>query len=165
MVTPDWVAERPAMPVGYGIADGADGQVPWAWVEEQLVGARSYWVCTTRGDGRPHAMPVWGVWLHGAVLFSTDPSSVKGRNLASRPDVVIHLESGDDVVIAEGRAEAMDTAVVAAFCDAYDAKYAVRPQPDNETHGLYQLVPDRLLVWRESDFPTSATRFRRTLPA
>ena len=64
---------------------------------------RSYWVTTTRADGRPHAMPVWGLWLDGALWFSSDPDSVKGRNLAARPDAVVHLESGDEVCILDGR--------------------------------------------------------------
>ena len=155
--------DRPGMPSGYGIATSADGVLPWSWVEAQLVAARSYWVCTTRTDGRPHAMPVWGLWLADRLLFSTDPSSLKARNFAARPDVVVHLESGDDVVVLEGRTERMAAAVVAAFCDAYDEKYSYRPEPDNEGHGLYQLVPDRALAWREADFTSSATRFRRTL--
>ncbi|MEI6136703.1 MAG: pyridoxamine 5'-phosphate oxidase family protein [Chloroflexota bacterium] len=25
--------------------------------------AMNYWIATTRPDGRPHAAPVWGVWL------------------------------------------------------------------------------------------------------
>jgi hypothetical protein len=97
------------------------------------------------------------------LLFSTDPSSVKARNFLARPDVVVHLESGDDVVVLEGRVTPFPRGLVDAFCDAYDEKYAHRPEPDNETHGMYELVPDRVLAWREADFPTSATRFRRTL--
>ena len=149
------------MPSGYGISAEAEGYVSWSWVEEQLTAARSYWVCTTRADGRPHAMPVWGLWLDDLLLFSTDPSSLKARNFLARPDVVVHLESCDDVVVLEGRVGRMDAALVDAFCDAYEVKYSHRPEPDNEAHGLYQLRPDRVLAWREADFPTSATRFRR----
>jgi PPOX class probable F420-dependent enzyme len=159
------VIERPAMPDGYGIARDGDGTLPWSWVEERLAASRSYWVCTTRADGRPHAMPVWGLWLADRLVFSTDPSSTKGRNLAARPDVVVHLESGDEVVVVEGRAERMSADLIPAYRDAYDAKYAYRPEPDAEATGCYQVVPERVLAWRESDFPTSATRFRRTLPA
>jgi hypothetical protein len=157
------VVERPVMPPGYGIRADADGQMSWQWVERQLVGARSYWVCTTRDDGRPHAMPVWGVWVDGAFLFSTDPSSVKGRNLAARPDVVVHLESGDEVVVLEGRAAAMSAAHVTAFVDGCEVKYGERLDPANPAFGLYELAPQRVLAWREADFPASATRFRRTL--
>ena len=152
------IVERPAMPAGYGIATGADGHVAWSWVVAQLVGARSYWVCTTRDDGRPHAMPVWGIWLDERLLFSTDPSSMKARNFLARPDVVVHLESGDDVVIVEGRVEPMDVALQPAFLDAYEAKYQHRPTED-QTEGVYQLRADRVLAWQEKDFPTSATRF------
>ena len=150
--------DRPTMPAGYGIASGAEGQVPWAWVEEQCVAARNYWVCTTRSDGRPHAMPVWGLWLESRIVFSTDPTSLKARNFLARADVVVHLESGDEVVVVEGRVEPMEQALLPAFLDAYEAKYAYRPTPE-QTEGVYQVRPARVLAWRESDFPTSATRF------
>jgi Pyridoxamine 5'-phosphate oxidase len=157
------IVERPGMPVGYGISAEAAGHVSWAWVAEQLSASRSYWVCTTRDDGRPHAMPVWGVWQADRLMFSTDPTSLKARNFAARPDVVVHLESGDEVVVVEGRVAPMDVELIAAFCEACEVKYSNRPDPDNEAHGLYQLDPDRVLAWRETDFTTSATRFRRTL--
>ena len=151
------------MPSGYGISVDSDGQLPWSWVEQQLTGSRNYWICSTRADGRAHAMPVWGVWLDGALLFSSDPTSTKGRNIAARPDVVVHLESGDEVVVLEGRADQMDRARMSGFVEAYDAKYGHRVDTDNADFGLYQLEPERVLAWREADFPTSATRFRRTL--
>jgi hypothetical protein len=146
------------MPSGYGIASGADGQLDWAWVEEQCAASRNYWVCTTRADGRPHAMPVWGLWFEGRVVFSTDPSSLKARNFLARPDVVVHLESGDEVVVIEGRVEDMDRAMLPAFLDAYETKYDYRPNAE-QTAGIYQVRPVRVLAWREREFPTSATRF------
>jgi pyridoxamine 5'-phosphate oxidase-like protein len=152
-------SERPQMPTGYGIASGSDGTMPWSWVVEQCVAARNYWVCTTRADGRPHAMPVWGLWFDDAIVFSTDPQSLKARNFLARPDVVVHLESGDDVVIVEGRVEPFDRGGMGRFCDAYEAKYAHRPS-ETETEGVYVVRPVRVLAWREQDFPTSATRFR-----
>ena len=151
-------SERPFMPGGYGIASGAEGQVAWDWVVEQCMASRNYWVCTTRADGRPHAMPVWGLWLEGRVVFSTDPSSLKARNFLARPDVVIHLESGDEVVVVEGRVEAMAAELLPAFLDAYEEKYDYRPNAE-QTEGVYQVRPARVLAWREQDFPSSATRF------
>lgn len=158
-----YAIERPAMPAGYGVSAEAHGFVSWSWVEDQLLTSRSYWVCTARADGRPHVVPVWGVWLADRLLISTDPTSLKARNFTARPDVVVHLESGDDVVVLEGRAEQMDRDLVTRFCETYDAKYAYRPEPDDDATGLYQFVPERVLAWREADFTTSATRFRRTL--
>jgi pyridoxine/pyridoxamine 5'-phosphate oxidase len=152
-------ADRPKMP-GYGIAETPEGQLPWSWVVDQFSGARNYWIVTSRAGGRPHAMPVWGLWLDDAVLFSTDPGSVKARNLAARPDILVHLESGDDVVILEGKVERVaGTDLPGGFVDAYDAKYGHRIDPSDPAFGFYRLRPSTVLAWRETDFPTSATRF------
>jgi pyridoxine/pyridoxamine 5'-phosphate oxidase len=148
------------MAAGYGIATDPDGMVAWSWVTERLTESRSYWVCTTYADGRPHAMPVWGLWLDDSLLFSTDPDSVKARNLAARPDVVIHLESGDDVAIASGRAQRLTPDELPdGFVAAYAAKYDVELDVTDPGFGFYRLRPERILAWREGDFPTSATRF------
>lgn len=147
---------------GYGLGGApADGSaLPWSDVVGWLTKARSYWVCTTRADGRPHAMPVWGLWMDDAVWFSTDPTSIKGRNLAARPDVVIHLESGDEVCVLEGRAERVrDVDGLAKFDDVYEAKYDVRPSAMGEAAGVFRLAPGTALAWTEADFPTTATRF------
>jgi hypothetical protein len=142
----------------YGIAVNPDGTLPWSWVQQQCEQARSYWVCTTRADGRPP--PVWGLWLDDAVAFSTHPDTVKARNFSSRQDTVIHLDSGDDVVILEGRVTRLDESQHARFTDLYDDKYGYRPSPDQVGGGGFLLRPERVLAWREVDFATSATRFR-----
>jgi Pyridoxamine 5'-phosphate oxidase len=147
---------------GYGLGDApADGSaLSWPTVVGWLTTARNYWVCTTRTDGRPHAMPVWGLWVDDAIWFSTDPTSIKGRNLHARPDVVVHLESGDEVCVIEGRAiRVEDRAALTDFDDRYDAKYQVRPSAMGDAAGVYAVKPTTALVWTEADFPTTATRF------
>lgn len=67
---------------------------------------------------------MWGLWVGGAVVFSTSPESRKGRNLAHDPRVV-NLESGDDVVILEGEVESI--ALADRLADRYEAKYQYRP--------------------------------------
>jgi PPOX class probable F420-dependent enzyme len=156
--------ERPNMP-GYGITEEAEGLLRWPEVTEQLEQSRNYWVCTTRPDGRPHAAPVWGVWLDGALLFGTGRNSVKGRNLAHNPAVAVHLESGDDAVMLEGTAELIDDpATLARFDQAYGAKYNYHPIRDasdpNNLDPFYALRPTIAFAWRERDFPQTATRFR-----
>jgi PPOX class probable F420-dependent enzyme len=155
--------DRPRMPDAYGIARDDQGMLPWDWVTGRLEQARNYWVITTRPDGRPHAAPVWGVWQDGAFLFSTDPASRKGRNFARRPEVVVHLESGDDVVIIEGVVEHLtDAAALAAYASAYEAKYGVRLDTDDTSAGNYRVRPMTVQAWREQDFPATATRWRFT---
>jgi Pyridoxamine 5'-phosphate oxidase len=128
--------------------------LPWSWAEGQLEGSRNYWIVTVRNDGGPHSAPVWGLWVDGAVVFSTSPDSRKGRNLARDPRVVINLESGDDVVILQG--EIGTTALDERLADLYEAKYDYRPGGEGD---WYALRPRVAYAWREADFPRSVTRF------
>jgi Pyridoxamine 5'-phosphate oxidase len=151
----------PRIPSGYGVPRDASGAelVPWSWAVERLEAARNYWICTTRPTGRPHAAPVWGVWLDDAVWFSTSPRSQKGRNLARQRWVVVHLESGDETVILEGQVEeVLDRDGRIRFADAYEAKYDFRPDPD-KGGAVYVLRPRLAQTWRESDYTRSATRW------
>ena len=147
-------------PASYGIGGEEPGELlPWKDVERWIAESRNYWVATTRVDGRPHAMPVWGVWLDGAVWFSTHPESLKGRNIRRDPRVVIHLESGDDVAILEGEVEPHDPGSLAAFIDDYERKYGYRIETGDRTMGIHRLAPNVVLAWREADFPSTATRW------
>jgi hypothetical protein len=156
-------AGRPSVPASYGLkaVTSKEDLIPFEHVEERLESARNYWVASTRPDGRPHAMPVWGVWLAGAFFFSTDPESRKGRNLAANPEIVVHLESGDDVVILEGSVQIeSDPAVLKAADASYHQKYAFRLVTDFEHPGLvYRLRPRSAYAWLESSYPDKATRW------
>jgi len=151
------------MPESYGVppAAGEAGLLPWSHVDERMAGARNYWVGTTCPDGRAHAMPVWGVWSEGRLYFGTDRRSRKARNLAANRAVVVHLESGDDVVILDGIAkEVTDPARRAAIDQAYFTKYAVRLTDHPGEVAIYSVRPSRAFAWQEVDFPASATRWR-----
>ncbi len=158
MMTPP--AGRPLMQ-GYGIQTETDGLLTWDWVTTRLETARSYWIASTRPDGRPHSAPVWGVWLDGALYFGTQRSAVKARNLAVRPDVVAHLESGDEVVIIEGRAlPTGDTPLMPRINARYRDKYGIDPDADPIPDSLMLCVrPQVVLAWLEQDFPKTATRW------
>lgn len=155
------VAGRPRTAPGYGIDPSAtDGMLPWSVVADQLMAARNYWLATTRPDGRPHVMPIWALWMDGTIAFGTDPSSVKGRNLAVRADAVVHLESGDDVVVVEGVVESVDDpATVARFVAEYAVKYGITLDLVAMGAGVQALRPRVVLAWREQAFPASAVRF------
>jgi hypothetical protein len=160
------MASRPHMP-GYGVPESDEGLVPWSHARERLEQARNYWLVTVRPDGRPHAVPLWGAWVDDAFYF--EGGGAKARNLAANRAVVVHLESGDDVVIVEGIAEEIrrpERALFARIDAAFAARYDYRPSanlagPDAEPYpegGLYAVRPHVVLVW--SQFPRDATRFR-----
>jgi nitroimidazol reductase NimA-like FMN-containing flavoprotein (pyridoxamine 5'-phosphate oxidase superfamily) len=151
------------MPDDYGIPrDGSGADIlSWEQIEQWLRDSRNYWVSSTNADGSPHVMPVWGLWFEGAVAFSTSRTSRKGRNLVARPDVAIHLESGDNVVILHGKiAEMTDRDQLERMADAYDKKYEMRPDPHDPGNITFALYPAKALTWLERDFPNTATRWR-----
>lgn len=151
------VPTRPRMPAGY-VPKGTKSQfLSWDWVTERLEKSHNYWICTTRHDGRPHAMPVWAVWHDGGVAFSTDPSSLKARNMQACPQVVIHLESGDEVVILEG--QVMQIKLTSGIDDAYNRKYKMRLSTFPGGASIYQLKPKVVMAWREKDFVSSGTKW------
>jgi nitroimidazol reductase NimA-like FMN-containing flavoprotein (pyridoxamine 5'-phosphate oxidase superfamily) len=157
--------DRPEME-GYGIqpvGNGAD-LIPWSEVSRKLAEARNYWVATTRKNGNPHAMPVWGVWLDETFYFGTGADTVKARNLKHNPAIVVHLESGDDVVILEGTAtEVSDKALLKhIYVDVYGPKYDLdmSAQAEDDAGPTFALSPTLAFAWLESDFPNTATRYR-----
>jgi hypothetical protein len=147
-------ASRPRFPEGYGISKDAAGLLDWSWAVERLTKSRNYWIVTAGADGRPHAAPVWGLWLNEALVFGTSPESRKGKNLVRDPRVVAHLESGDEVVILEGSIERGP--IDDRIADVYKAKYDFRPEPGE---GWFWLRPSVALAWLENDYPKTATRF------
>ncbi len=146
----------------YGVSTSSDGPLAWGHAEKRLAGARNYWIATTRPDGRPHAAPVWGVWVEGGLYFGTGRSSVKGRNLAHSPVLVVHLESADDVVILEGEVEEVrDRDPFDAVDAAYRAKYGMGVSEAGDDGAVWYVVrPRKAHAWLENDFPNTATRWR-----
>jgi hypothetical protein len=142
-------ATRPSFG-GYGVPTDPDGMLPWSWAEERLAAAHNYWVATVG----PHASPIWAVWRDGAIVFSCSPTSRKARDLARDPRLVVHLESGAEVVILEGSAAQIDP--TPELMAAYSEKYG---PTDPGVGSWYRVAPERALAWREEDYPRSATRF------
>ena len=154
-------ASRPYMP-SYGIAnaDSGKGLLPWSWAVERLVGAHTYWIATTRPNGRPHVMPVWGLWLDDAFYFSTGRNSRKARNLAANAECVVTLDHSGEQVIIEGVAhEATDTLILKQCWEAYNAKYHWDVEGMNEP--FFAVRPRVAFGFIENDeaFTTTATRW------
>src|SRR4051794_7316070 len=133
----------------------------WGHVDRHLRNSRNYWLTTVREDGRPHAMPVWGVWDGRAVWFGTGRDSIKGRDIARDPRIVMHLESGDDVVILEGVVGAdWSDEVLAAYAEKYSMAAGELAFERGDDGNMFRLAPDRVQAWLEGEFIASAVRFR-----
>ena len=157
MQTPE--PERPQIPdsFGFSIADHPFTPMEWEAVTDQVASARNYWVVTATPSGRPHSVPVWGLWADDSFHFATDPLSVTARNLERNPQAVVNLESGDDVVILEGQFSLQHA--TPAIREGFNSKYDM-PWGAEETIPVFSLRIEKAFAWREADFPSSATRWR-----
>lgn len=142
--------------------------VEWNEIAARLAAAKNYWLHTTSPTGAPDAAPVWGVIVEDTLYVYSERSTVKARNLERDPRVVIHLESGADVVIVHGRlVDLGPPGALKAVVEAFDQKY---PQPaerpylpssDPTFDVLYSLEPRRAFMWSLPDTEASTRRWRR----
>jgi pyridoxine/pyridoxamine 5'-phosphate oxidase len=145
-------------PPSYGVPRRGGEFVPWERVVERLRSAEAYWLATVTPSGRPHVVPIWGVFVDDELYLETGaPGTIKNRNLASNPEVAVHLDGINDAVIVRGVASAVrpDPVLGGALAAAFAAKYeGYNPAPDSwERGGLYRIDPRTLLAWQA--MPTS----------
>src|SRR5512139_2814089 len=153
---------RVTFPPGY--VDHPTRQVKWEYVEQRLTESKNYWLCSTRPDGRPHAIPRWAVYIDGKVYYDGSPETRHARNVAANPHVSLHLESGDQVIIAEGTSRPAGKPapeLAKRIAAAYRAKYASEgyaPEPDQWNEGgLSEFTPQKVLAW--TSFAEDPTKF------
>ena len=143
----------------------------WSDIERQLTDAQLYWIITVRADGRPHAVPLVGVWHDGAFAFCTGAEEQKQRNLEAHSHVAVTTgstgaqgwDSGRDVVVEGTAVRVTDPGALQVLADAWSAKYgddwrfAVRGQEFVElsrsggaTEGgalVYRVAPAKVLAF------------------
>jgi hypothetical protein len=154
----DPIAEPLDLPAVYG---KATKPLAWGSVRSELEGAQHYWIVTVREDGRPHAVPVDGVWLDDLWYYGGSEETVHHRSVTANPDVVMHLEDGMKAVIVEGEVRSTNPSGTLAqrIADTSREKYGYGPDPSEyEKGGVLTLLPRRVLAW--TAFPKDATRFR-----
>ena len=97
--------------------------------------------------------------MHETLYLYTERRTVKARNLAADPRLVVHLESAQDVLIVRGTAEDVGTPaqvpeVVAALSAKYpseeDRPYLPAADPDFDV--VYAIRPQSARMWRLPDF-------------
>lgn len=156
---------------GYGIlpADRGTGLLSWQDVEPRLARSHDYWLASTWPDGRPHVMPVWGVWDAAALWFSSSGRSRKIANLARDPRCVVTTDDALDPVVVEGTAQVVaDEGGIGRFLGLLNAKYEV-DYPldflDPAVNATVRVRPHTAFALLHSDFAGSPTRWRFPTPA
>jgi PPOX class probable F420-dependent enzyme len=150
---------------GYGTLDAAEGTglLPWTWAVEHLAESHDYWLATIGDGGRPHVMPVWGVWMGDALWFSSGLRSRKARNLDADDRCSVTTDDPRNPVVVEGRARrCTDAREIETFATAVDRKYGTDYGAgfyDPATNGVYRVTVERAFGLLESDFTGSPTRW------
>jgi hypothetical protein len=157
---------RPIMQ-GYGLPEGKKGLLPWKWAEQRLKHSHNYWITTVKPDGAPHTMVVWGLWLDGALLFSTGRQSRKARNLAENQSCVVCNEHAREAVIVEGVAGIADVPLRRVFLKKYEPKYnfdmgKMKDDILSMKEPIFVVRPRVVFGLYEKKFMSSATRWKFT---
>ena len=149
---PEIRVTRPQFPKGY--VENPTSSLSWEYVVQRLTDAKNYWLCSVRPDARPHSVPRWGVFIDGKLYYDGSPETRHARNILENPHVSVHLENGDEALIAEGTCAPaknpgpeLANQLAIAFCAKYE-KFGYAPAPDQwNKGGLYVFTPSKVLAW------------------
>ena len=152
------------LPPAYGTPGGPDSLVPWSYVEERLRAAANYWITTVGPNARPHARPVDGVWVDGALCFGGSPETRWVRNLMANPAISVNLSSEAEAIILEGTAQYVTHSshpLAAVSTAATKAKYPQYFSGDESPfRPFWALRPTTAFAWTLEGFPRGATCWR-----
>ncbi|TWF74988.1 nitroimidazol reductase NimA-like FMN-containing flavoprotein (pyridoxamine 5'-phosphate oxidase superfamily) [Pseudonocardia hierapolitana] len=96
----------------------------WADVRTRVAEADDFLLATTDPDGRPHVVPVLGVWLEGSVCFATFRQARKARNLVRNNGCSVTVAGHDVDLVLEGTAHLVRNAArLQKVADLFPVKY------------------------------------------
>lgn len=151
----------------------------WEDIERRLTEAQLYWIVTVRADGRPHAVPLVGVWHEGTFAFCTGPGEQKHRNLEVNARVAVTTGEtgaqgwnvGEDIVVEGSAVRVSDGPEVETLAGVWFGKYgddwhyAVRGDEfvelsDSGAAGgggawVYRVRPDKVMVFGDEHGQTT----------
>lgn len=170
MARPRPQAHIPDM-AAYGV-DRDDWQpLDWSWVADRMIRTRNYWLVTVNAAGRPHSMPVWGVWDDESLsfMFSCAITARKARNVAENSQVVVTSDDTEEVWSLEGTARILGPVTDPTQRTVWAQRWADKYRAENETitadvitdQMIVEVDPNQLfaVIERPDDFARRATRF------
>jgi hypothetical protein len=149
--------------------------IAWSRALKQLEtsAAGTYWLATTRPDGRPHVAGVGALWIDGKVYFVTGSRTRKGRNLAANPKCVVSVSlTGIDLVLEGSAVRVTDRPTLLRLAkryaaqgwpasvsgDAFTAEYSA-PSAGRPPWNLYVVRPNTAFGVASAE-PSGATRWK-----
>ena len=143
----------------------------WEQTSQALETAELFWICTVRGDGRPHVSPLVAVWLDDVVHFCTGPEEQKAVNLQHDRHVILmtgcnQWNAGLDVVVEGDAEQVTDVPVLqrlaAAWATKWDGRWDYQVANGRFRHAggealVFAVRPSKVLAFGKGAF--SQTRF------
>lgn len=154
--------DRPGIPPDYGTSKATE-YVAWSHVDERLTADRVYWIATVGPSGRPRVRPIDGVNLDGVLYVGGSPETRWVSELKANPDVSVHLDGIEDVIIVEGTATVLtevDRALAERLAAASNAKFPEYGMTAAfyRRNGAIAIHPRKVISW--TDISRDPTRFR-----
>lgn len=139
----------------------------WTAVERLLKTAPYLWIATNDGDGRPHLVQQWGVWVDGVLYFEGSERTRWARNLARDPRLAFGFQHKDTAAYGEATVDVLrgpDRKLATRIAKQYAAKYGTgfkyRPKPEQYEKGyVFRARPEKLIAFDVKKFNSSAARF------
>jgi nitroimidazol reductase NimA-like FMN-containing flavoprotein (pyridoxamine 5'-phosphate oxidase superfamily) len=119
-----------------------------------LTSERTARVATVSPDGSPHVVPLWFVWVGGAIWMTSLRKSRRASDLEHGSSVAVCVDTGTDYAelrgaVLYGRFEdATGHPDLARARTALGRKYwQIDEVPDLKSHAWLRLEPDRVVSW------------------
>lgn len=162
------IAEMPRMS-DYGVGGAEWKPLPWSWAATRLAATHNFWLVTVGADGRPHSMPVWGVWHEPTerFAFGCSADAKKARNIAANSAVAFTNDDTTECVSVQGTATLVSAgSALDDWVSLFVAKYGAESGPDfgefMRRHPMFEVTPTAAfgIIERPEEFAARATRWR-----
>jgi len=146
----------------------------WEHARRLLEAAELFWIATVRRDGRPHTVPLVGVWLDDRAYFCTGADEQKAVDLAHNPQVTLTTgcnswEEGVDLVV-EGAAirvtqQAQLERLAQAWKRKWDGRWQYQVADGGFQHGrhhtalVFEVRPTKVLAFGKGTFSQTRHQF------
>lgn len=131
----------------YQMPEDSTNLLSWDFVSVHMTSSQHYWLTTVSADGRPHAVPVWGIWYKNRVHFEGRMEAAWARHLVRDPRITVHLPNGEQVVIIEGTAHIIhDDDIDNDEWNRIDTTFQSKYQVDKGSPYWY-VEPQKVVAW------------------
>jgi general stress protein 26 len=132
---------------GYQMPQDTTNLLSWEFVSAHMAAACHYWLTTISAQGRPHTVPVWGLWYKNRLHFEGSMQTAWARHLVRNPHITVHLPNPEQVIIIEGTAHIIeDDAIDSTEWERLDTRFQSKYQVEKGSPYWY-VEPRKVLAW------------------